>query len=109
MAITSLSQSALSTQYVQVQVTATVNGTSYNPTGDTVQMAFVTVTSPPASPSAWNAAAWETDPGPVYWASCLVGPSNGGVVLAAGSYFVWVKVTDSPAVPVLSGPILTIT
>jgi hypothetical protein len=106
----SLSQSALSTQFVQVAVTAMLDGAPYNPTADTVQVAFVPVSSPPSSPgpSDWHTAAWETDPGPVYWASVLVGPANGGIALAYGSYTVWLKITDYPGIPALPGPLLSI-
>jgi hypothetical protein len=107
---TFLAQSALSTQFVQVQVAAIVNGEAYDPTGDLVVMAFIPQSSPPGQPgdSDWVAASWETDPGAVYWATCLVGPANGGIVLDPGDYVVWVKVTDNPAVPADPGPVLSI-
>ena len=105
----SLSQSALSTQDVQVQVVATTAaGAPYDPTGDVVQMAFVPVSFPQSPPATWVTASWVTDAGGNYWATCLVGPANGGTVLAAGSYICYVKVTDSPSVPVLPGPTLSI-
>lgn len=108
-----ITQSVVSTQYVQVQVTAIRDGEAYDPTGDAVAMAFVPITSPPSSPDPtsmeWNTATWETDPGPVYWAQALVGPANGGVALAIGSYVCWVQVTDDPEVPALPGCYLTIT
>ena len=107
-----LTQLAVSTEPVQLQVAATLNGAPYNPTADPVAIAFVPVTSPPSSPdptpAEWNTATWETDPGPAYWASVLVGPLNGGIPLAVGSYLVVVKVTDSPAVPVKPGAYLNI-
>ena len=107
-----LTQLAVSTEPVQLQVAATQNGAPYNPSGDPVAVAFVPITSPPSSPDPtsmeWNTASWETDSGPTYWASVLVGPANGGVNLAAGSYLVVVKVTDNPAVPVKPGAYLTI-
>ncbi len=41
------------------------------------------------------------------WWETLVGPGN--TVLAAGTWTVWVKVTDSPEIPVLQAPgVLTI-
>ena len=106
----SLSQSVLSTQFVQVQVIATSDGSLYDPTADVVQMAFIPQSYPAAQPgpSDWVAAAWETDPGPAYWASALIGPANGGTALAVGSFTIWVRVTDSPAVPALPGPTLSI-
>lgn len=105
-----LTQPATSTQYVQQQVMAMKNGSVFDPSGDVVQMSFVSLPQygPPPNPSSWNAATWEVDPGPVYWASILVGPANGGVVLAAGAYVIAVRVTDNPAVPVLWGAQLII-
>lgn len=105
-----LTQLAESTEPIQLQVVA--NGVSYAPTSDPVSIAFVPVTSPPSSPDPtsgeWNTATWQTDPGPTYWASILVGPLNGGVNLAVGSYLVVLRVTDSPAVPVKAAAYLTI-
>jgi hypothetical protein len=107
-----LTQLAVSTEPIQLQVTATSDGLPYDPSGDPVAIAFVPVTSPPSSPDPtsmeWNTAYWETDSGPAYWASVLVGPLNGGVSLAVGTYLVVVKVTDSPAVPVKPGAYLTV-
>jgi hypothetical protein len=111
--VITLTQLAQSTEPVQFAVAATVNGTAYNPTSDTVAVAFApaqTAGQPPDPTSGeWNPAAWEVDPGPVYWASILVGPLNGGVPLAAGNYICYVRVTDNPAVPVKPGAYLTIT
>ena len=107
-----LTQLATSTEPIQLQVVATANGLPYSPVADSVAIAFVPVTSPPSSedPTSgeWNAATWETDPGPTFWASILVGPLNGGVALAVGSYICVVKVTDNQAVPVKPGAYLTI-
>jgi hypothetical protein len=111
-----LTQLAQSTEPVQFQVTAMLDGSPYDPTGDAVAVAFVPVTSPPSSPdpvnTEWNTATWETDsgnPSPSYWASVLVGPLNGGVSLTAGPYICYVRVTDNPAVPVKPGAYLIIT
>jgi hypothetical protein len=104
----SYSQSVLSTQYIQVPVTVR-SASPYNPSGDAVQFAFVPVTYPQAAPSVWYTGSWSVFPGPVYWAQILVGPANGGVALAAGSYEAWLKITDSPEIPVLQPFILTIT
>lgn len=87
---------ALSTEYIVVPVSTSVNGTPFNPTVDTVQFAFMTSGAPGLTD--WQVAAWEIDPGPAYLAKCLVGP--GGVVLAVGVYTVWVKATSNPEVPV---------
>jgi hypothetical protein len=107
-----LTQSVLSTQFIQIQVTArSGTATSYDPTGDTVAMAFTPLTYPETSPASgsWVTGSWQTFPGPAYWAEALVGPANGGTALALGTYQVWVKVTDSPEVPVLQPCLLTIT
>ena len=102
-----ITQSVLSTNYVQVQV-ITRSPSSYDPTGDTVQMAFTPLTYPETSPTSWVTGSWVTFPGPAYWAEALVGRER-GTALALGTYQVWVKVTDSSAVPVLQPCLLTIT
>ena len=109
-----LTQPATSSPYVQVEVIATLDGAAYDPTPDTVQLAFVPMPTSGAAPDPtsgqWNAAAWETDPGSLYWASVLTGPAaGGGLDLAAGAYQVFVQVTDSPSVPVMTGPVLVVT
>lgn len=100
------SMSRLSTEYVQVQVSFTVAGAASDPTGDVAQMAFVPPGAIPASGD-WHTASWETV-GAAHYAQCLVGPS-GDVVLRPGTYTVWVKITDSPEIPVRSPSQLTIT
>jgi hypothetical protein len=93
--------STASLEYVRVRVAATSAGAAVNPTSDAVSMAFIAGAAAPVSGD-WKTASWDTDATttPVtYRAQCLVGPS-GTVTLAAGTYTVWVKVTDSPEVPV---------
>jgi len=108
--VITLTQLASSTEPVQLLIEATQGGSVYNPTGDPVAIAILPDTSPEPgyASSAWNTASWETDPGPSYWASILVGPLNGGVVLAAGTYIAYVRVTDNPAVPIKPGCYLII-
>ena len=103
-----VAQSVLSTSYLQILIT-TKAPDGYNPTADTVQMAFTPLTYPETSPTSWITGSWVTFPGPAYWAQALVGPANGGTALSLGTYQCWVKVTDSPAVPVLQPCLLTIT
>jgi hypothetical protein len=103
-----VTQSVLSTQMVQVQI-AISSPDNYDPTANTVQFAFTPETYPETSPVTWYSASWITFPGPQYWAQCLVGPANDGVELAIGLYQVWVKITDSPEVPVLQQVYLQIT
>jgi hypothetical protein len=85
---------ATSLEYIKVSV-AKEDGTS--PMADPVYMAFMSTDSNPSAGD-WKTASW-TNPGNVYYARCLVGP-GGTVTLAAGYYSVFVKVTDSPEVPV---------
>jgi hypothetical protein len=113
-----LTQMSVSTQLVQQEIEATLLGQPHDPTGDVVTMAFMPYpssnygTPPNPGPGDWHAASWETDTAgllPTYWAVCLVGPANGGLVLAAGRYRIAVKVTDNPEVPALWGWDLAIT
>lgn len=91
-----LVMSSLATLQVQVPISAIIGGsTNYNPTADQVQMAFMPPGVNPGSTD-WRAGSWTTNPGPVYVAQCLVGPGVGGVVLAVGTYTIWVKVIDNP-------------
>lgn len=88
--------SSLDTEYLRVRVSAEEAGVAVNPTGDTVEMAFPATGIAPVSGD-WKSASWETD-GAAHYARCLVGPT--AVVLAAGLYDVWVRVTDSPEIVV---------
>lgn len=93
--------SSLSLEHVRVRVAATSSGAVVNPTSDTVAMAFKQADAEPSGGD-WKTASWETDSTQtpaVYYARCLVGPS-GTVTLADGSWDVWIKVTDSPEIPV---------
>jgi hypothetical protein len=105
-----VTQSVLSTQFLQVLVTVKFPS-SYSPASDTVQFAFTPLTYPETPPTSayWVTGSWETFPGPAYWAQALVGPANGGTALSVGTYQTWLKITDSPEVPVLQPCLLTIT
>jgi hypothetical protein len=104
-----LSQASL--EYVQATVTALVADAPYNPTADTVAFAFL---APGTSPmgATWVTGSWASTQSPTgngsYTAQCLVGPA-GATQLAPGSYQVWVKITDSPEVPVIPAYLLTVT
>lgn len=100
-----ISLSALSTEYIRVAVSASVNNAPYNPTADLVQFAFTTGANP--SPGDWHTGLWDSTDAP-YVAQCLVGPS-GGVALTAGTWLIWIKITDNPEVPVRSVGQLVIT
>lgn len=95
------SQYASALKYVRVPMSAQKSGAAYDPTADTVTMAFIAGPAAPAGGD-WKTASWDADAStypPTYYAQCLVGPA-GTVTLAAGTWTVWVKVTDSPEVPV---------
>lgn len=101
----------LSTQYVLVPVAATKAGVSYNPTGDTVQFSFMPQATQVPGNSDWVSGSWQTDTSSIlypYLAQCLVGPS-GTITLGLGSYYMYVKISDSPEVPVLLAGQLQIT
>lgn len=105
--------SAASLEDVLVPVTARSSGSAVDPTSSTVQMAFLDEPPETASPESgdWKTASWETNAVPEpdqYEAKCLVGPS-GTVTLAAGTYYVWVKVTGSPEIPAKYSGIIRVT
>ena len=102
-----VSISHLSTQFILQPVRAWSGGIPFNPTALPVSMAFVVDQSEPVS---WNTAswAWTTPVNGYYAAQCLVGPQNGGVSLAIGTYDVWVQITGSPEIPVIVTGTLTI-
>ena len=107
-----ISQSILSTNLIQVPVTIQ-SPASYNPSSDVLAFAFTPLTYPVTDPTSedWVTApcSWAVFPGPSYWAQCLVGPANSGVSLAIGTYTGFVKIVDSPAVPVVQAFLLKIT
>ena len=98
-----IGMSQLSTQYVFIPVSATKSGVAYNPTGDVVQFAFMPTATQVPQVSDWVAGSWDTDSSSIlfpYSAKCLVGPSgttNPGI----GTFVMYLKVTDSPEIPVL--------
>lgn len=97
-----LSVSRASTEYIRVPMASERAGAPYDPTGDTVVMAFLAGAGPPESGD-WKTASWDTDATtypPTYLAQCLIGPTGGTVTLTAGIWTVWVRVTDSPEIPV---------
>lgn len=99
--------SALSTEYVKVRVRARASGADYNPTGDTVTMSFISKAELRPVTGDWKTASWETA-NSEYYARCLVGPTGGTITLTPGVWYVWVKVTDGPEVPVLRAGTLTV-
>lgn len=88
--------SALSAEYVAVQVSASLDGVAVSPTALTVDFAVVAATVLPQSGD-WHAAAWNTEAqawSTVYEVTYLVSG------FAVGEYDVWIKVVDTPNVVV---------
>ena len=105
-----ISQSSLSTNYVQIPITIQ-SPDDYVPTSDTVEFAYTPLTYPITQPTDedWVTGSWLTFAGPTYWAQCLVGPANDGVSLDIGTYTGFIKIVDSEAVPVVQAFLLKIT
>jgi hypothetical protein len=82
--------SSLSTEYITVTVTATVAGNPIDLSGDVVAWAFADPGVPPAT---WIVGDWSNGS-----ARVLVGPAVNP--LPKGTRDVWLKVTDSPEIPV---------
>lgn len=102
----SVSYSQLSCQNLYVPVSATVAGASYNPTSDTVQMAFMPQATQVPQNADWKTSTWTTSAVNVlypYSATCLIGP-GGTVTLGVGTYVIYVKVAASPEVVVDQAP-----
>lgn len=103
MSFGALGMSQLATQYYLVPVTVTKAGVSYNPTSDTVAFAFMPQPTQVPGNTDWVTGSWDTNTSSVlfpYSAKCLVGPA-GTTTLGIGTYYVYVRITDSPEVPVL--------
>lgn len=81
--------SSQSTEYILVAVTASVVVT-----GDPVALAFTAPGTDPASGD-WLTGNWVNGK-----ARVLVGPAGGAKTLTAGSWDLWVRVTDNPEIPV---------
>lgn len=82
-----------------VRVTVSENSTDIS--GDDVQLAFVAPGFAPVELD-WIDAAWEAG-GPPWIATLIVGDGAAaldGAELDVGEYEVWVRVTDSPEIPV---------
>lgn len=101
--------SSLSTEYIRAEVSAVESGVAVDPTGDTVDFAFM-LDGGDTEPGGgdWVTGEWETDAaGPTYYARILIGPS--GETLAEGQHDVWLKITSSPEIPVRKIGVVNIT
>lgn len=94
--------SSASLQYLTVPMNVTKDGAPYNPTGDNVQFAFLLNIAGTPQSSDWVSGSWDSYPNYnyPYVAKCLIGP-GGTTQLSVGLYVIWVKITDSPEIPVL--------
>lgn len=97
MATFDVNLSVLATEYVQVPIFASSNGTLIDPTSDEVRFAFVTSGTPVEAD--WVLGSWETTAGG-YLAQVLVGPDLGGTPLQLGSYNMWIQIIDTSEKPV---------
>ena len=86
-----------STEYVHIPIT-----TDLDITGDTVTVGFVAAKND--EPATWYPTVHETG-----GVKILVGPEGGTAELAEGTYYLVVKITDNPEVPVLNAGKLKIT
>ena len=102
MGFSTIGMSHLSTQYYLVPVSVTNLGLPYNPTGDSVQFAFMPTPTQVPQLADWVAGAWATNAASMlypYSVKCLVGPS-GTITLGIGTWVAYVKITDNPEIPV---------
>lgn len=96
---------AQSTEYIRV-LTAAVDedGATVDPTVDPVALAFISEGEAITASSTFVAGTWETDVAdpttPLYYARVLAGPAGAYVPVAGTSIDVYIKVTDSPEVPI---------
>lgn len=105
----SMEISTTSLEYVRVQVDAIKNGAVYDPTTDVVAFAFLDRgKGNDLSGASWLVGSWETSPAGTHYARCLIGPGGGVATLAAGAYSVWVKISDSPEIPIKKSGALTV-
>lgn len=106
-----LTISSLSREFIRVRVTAKEAGAVIDPTAKTVEMAIIAGSGEPVATD-WKAASWETDTTTdpdTYYARIEVGPGSTVGALADGLYGVWVRITDTPEVPVRRAGTLLVT
>jgi len=85
-----------SLERVQAGVEADSDGLPYDPTGATVAFAFLTSNLDKPEAGDWKAGTWDVTRIGTHVAEALVG-TGGVVALAAGNYYVWIKITDATA------------
>lgn len=85
-------QSALSREAVRFYVRADQAGLPFDPSGGTVEAAFLTSSRGEPGAGDWKAASWDTSLIGSHVAECVVGP-GGTVQLAKGRYYCWLRIT----------------
>jgi hypothetical protein len=108
----SIGMSQLALEYVLIPVSATKSGSAYNPTGDSVQFAFMPTSTQVPQNTDWVPGSWDANTSNVlypYTAKCLVGPGSPAITLGLGTYVIYLKITDNPEIPVLVAGQLQIT
>lgn len=97
MATTSLP--SISLEYVKTRIRLFQSGAEVDPTGNTVEFAFISTDADESEPEAtdWVAGSWETQDDR-YYARVLVGPS-GTITLTDGTYHTWVRVDTGTEIP----------
>lgn len=88
---------ATSKDYVGAPIT---EETGIDVTADVVELSF---TVGDQEPTVWTPGVWKTVRGRP-WAVALIGPGSSLGALPPGRYWINVRVTDNPEVPVLTSP-----
>ncbi len=102
--MTDIERPAQSLEFVKIPVGLTEAGSAIDPTGDQVEMAFVAEGAGVTASTTFVSGDWETDATDptttVYYARTLVGPGGDYVPSADTAIDVYVRISDSPEVPV---------
>lgn len=99
-----MQQSQASTAYVQVPITAWIDGAPFDPTDPEdfpVEMACITPTAVPEDED-FVEGEWTQNPDGSWSAQTLVGPGEDALDLGVGTYTVWVRITATPEIPVFA-------
>src|SRR6201992_606305 len=86
--------SSQSKEYIKTTVSAVDSSGIINPTSSPVSWAFLTPGAAPNGSTSWTAGSWETQSlhgTTTYLARILIGP-GGSLVVAVGSYDVWIQI-----------------
>ncbi len=99
-----LTRPAQSLEFIKIPIGFTESGSALDPTTDQVAMAFVTEGAGVTGSTTFINGDWETDSSdtanPIYYARTLVGPGGDYVPSADTAIDVYVRISDSPEVPV---------